>query len=135
MEKRPRIRLLVAAGAVAATMAYAVPASAAAVGTNPAAGLSQLVMTKSGSVHRQVTLECDPAGGTHPTPDAACASIAAVNGQFGQLPSVPGGFCTADFAPVTVTVTGNWQSQPVIFTKTYTNDCGASVGSNFVFRF
>jgi hypothetical protein len=43
------------------------------------------------------TLRCEPAGGDHPDPDAACAALTAVDDPFGPLPppkrcgEIPGG--------------------------------------------
>jgi hypothetical protein len=122
-----------ASAAPSASSPSAASASASASGTT--SPLSSLTMTKSGSVGRQVTLQCYPTGGTHPTPDDACAALTSVGGQFALLPRVPGVLCTADYNPVTVTVTGYWQLRTVYFSKTYSNNCEAAVGSDWVFRF
>jgi cytochrome c1 len=129
------IPVAVSAAAIAVLAVSAAPVSAAPAGADTGTAVSQLTMTKSGSVNRQVTLECNPDGGTHPTPVDACAKITAVGGHLELLTSAPGVLCTADWNPVTVTVTGFWQFQWVSFSKTYSNDCVASVGSNYVFRF
>lgn len=121
-----------AAAAIASLTAFALPVASASAST---AALAQFTFTKTGGVNRQVTLECNPTGGTHPTPDDACSKLTAVNGNFALLPPVTGVFCTAYYDPVTVTVSGYWQLQPVSYTKTYTNDCVAGVASDYVFRF
>lgn len=143
---RKRLGLLLAAG-VLATAGSVAPAAAAgsasaATGTSAAgaAALSSLTMTKSGSgwsgsLNKQVTLLCDPAGGTHPKPEDACAKITAVNGKLDQLPRASGVGCPGVWLPVTVTVTGTWRLQPVSFSRTYGNECEAAVGSDFVFQF
>ena len=135
MRKEFGIPLAAAAAAIAGITAFALPVSAASVAPDSVTSLSNLTMTKSGSENRQVTLQCDPTGGTHPTPDDACTKLTAVNGQFGLLQPVPLVTCPTYYAPVTVTVTGYWKFQPVNFTRTYINDCDASVSSNYVFRF
>jgi hypothetical protein len=138
-----RLAVLLAAGVVV-TAGSVVPAAAAGTTTaaseGPAAASSVLTMTKSGTswsgpLDKQVTLQCEPSGGTHPRPEDACAAIAAVDGQLDKLPRAPGVGCPGLWLPVTVTVTGTWRLQPVSFTKTYGNDCEASVGSGFVFQF
>ncbi|MEU3555164.1 SSI family serine proteinase inhibitor [Streptomyces fragilis] len=142
---RKRIGVLLVAG-VLATAGSVVPAAAA--GSGPASSgasagavaLSNLTMAKSGSswggsLNKQVTLQCEPAGGTHPRPEDACARITAVDGQLDRLPRASGVGCPGVWLPVTVTVTGTWRLQPVSFTRTYGNDCEAAVGSNFVFQF
>ncbi|MER5479399.1 SSI family serine proteinase inhibitor [Streptomyces sp. NPDC002734] len=149
---RKRLGVLLAAG-VLATAGSVVPAAAAGNASAVsgaasasegsvagAAALSSLTMTRSGSswsgsVNKQVTLLCEPAGGTHPKPEDACAKIAAVNGKLDQLPRASGMGCPGVWLPVTITVTGTWRLQPVSFTKTYGNDCEAAVGSNLVFQF
>ncbi|MEW2621751.1 SSI family serine proteinase inhibitor [Streptomyces sp. NPDC048106] len=130
---RKRLGVLLAAG-LAATAASVVPAAA------DASSPTNLTLTKTGTsgagpVNKQVTLQCEPTGGTHPTAQDACTQLIAVDGQFALIPRASGYGCGGDWAPITVTVTGTWRRQPVYFTKTYGNDCEASVGSSFVFRF
>jgi hypothetical protein len=68
-------------------------------------------------------LTCDPAGGDHPTPDAACAALAK-NGET-ALPPVPKDrMCTQQFGgPDKATVTGTWRGAPVNATFSKTNGC------------
>lgn len=137
---RKRLRLLLAAGlAATAASATALPAAAAPSSSSWTAGLTNLVMTKSATTWtntpgRQVTLQCEPTGGTHPTPQAACDSLLAVNGNFAKLPHIFAA-CPDYWDPVTVTVTGTWRTQPVTYSQTYSNDCAAGVLSDNVFRF
>jgi hypothetical protein len=138
---RKRLGILLAAG-VALMSASVLPAAAAASAPvpSPATPLTNLTFTEvgtswAGPVNKQVTLQCEPTGGTHPTAEDACTKLIAVDGRFALLPRAQGYGCGAVWMPVTVTVTGTWRLQPVYFTKTYGNDCEAAVGSNFVFRF
>jgi Subtilisin inhibitor-like len=59
-------------------------------------------------------LTCNPAGGTHPDPKAACRALEA-NGAA-ALPPVPKDkACTQIYGgPDTATITGTWQGQDVI---------------------
>lgn len=73
-----------------------------------------------------VTLSCDPAGGTHPDPTAACAFLAA-GAEQGADPFAP---VPADRAcaevyggPDTATVDGVWQGKPVAAEFSRTDAC------------
>jgi subtilisin inhibitor-like len=59
-------------------------------------------------------LTCDPPGGTHPDPKAACRALE-TNGAA-ALPAVPKDkACTQIYGgPETATITGTWQGQPVM---------------------
>ena len=59
-------------------------------------------------------LTCDPPGGTHPDPKAACRALEA-NGVV-ALPPVPNDkACTQIYGgPETASITGTWQGQPVM---------------------
>jgi hypothetical protein len=72
------------------------------------------------------TLTCDPAGGTHPDPAAACAALEA-KGKT-ALPPVPKDMmCTQQFGgPQTAKITGTWKGEPVNATFSRTNGCEIS---------
>ncbi|HLL65207.1 MAG TPA: SSI family serine proteinase inhibitor [Micromonosporaceae bacterium] len=75
-------------------------------------------------------LTCNPAGGTHPNPAAACAALAAANGNPAKL--TPAGImCTMQYEPVTVTIVGQYRNRPVRYRHTFGNPCAMrdSVGS------
>ncbi|MFF5975584.1 subtilase-type protease inhibitor [Streptomyces sp. NPDC012769] len=74
---------------------------------------------------RAVTLTCAPTpGGTHPDPEAACAELAAADGDFDRLTVLPADRpCTREWDPVTVTGDGVWQGQRVSWEATYGNPC------------
>ncbi|WP_225847780.1 subtilase-type protease inhibitor [Streptomyces sp. HPF1205] len=138
---RKRLGLLFAAG-MAAAVASATALPAVASPSDTTAPLTSLLITKSHLIATsrtaaasQVTLDCEPTGGTHPTAQAACDALIAVNGDFAKLPPATGVFCLAVWDPVTVSVTGVWRQKPVTFTRTYSNDCDAAVSSDNVFRF
>jgi hypothetical protein len=59
-------------------------------------------------------LTCNPPGGTHPDPEAACHALVA-NGAV-ALPPVPQDkACTQIYGgPETASITGTWQGQPVM---------------------
>ncbi len=58
-------------------------------------------------------LSCDPAGGDHPDPTAACAALT-TKGAAALLEVSKDRMCTQQFAgPQTAVLTGTWQGQPV----------------------
>ncbi|MFF3289257.1 SSI family serine proteinase inhibitor [Streptomyces sp. NPDC003023] len=62
-------------------------------------------------------------GDDHNAPLEACAELAAVNGDAGDLNVNPDRACPLYYAPVTVTLKGWWGSEYKSFTKTYGNSC------------
>ncbi|MFE5915178.1 subtilase-type protease inhibitor [Streptomyces wedmorensis] len=80
---------------------------------------------ETATIVRAVTLSCAPVpGGTHPSPESACAELAATGGDLGALTVLAGGRpCTREWAPVTVTGDGVWQGRRVSWSETYGNAC------------
>lgn len=71
------------------------------------------------------TLTCDPSGGTHPDPVAACAQLAALPTPFAPTPK--GLACTQIYGgPQTATVTGTYRGRPVNATFSRTDGCEIS---------
>ncbi|GHF61386.1 hypothetical protein FHX82_002774 [Amycolatopsis bartoniae] len=91
------------------------------------------VRTESGALS-SVTLECGPAGGSHPHADRACRTLDSVDGDFGRLPKEEI-LCPMIYAPVTATATGHWHGRPVVFSRGYQNRCAANAGTASVFDF
>ncbi|HEY1620622.1 MAG TPA: SSI family serine proteinase inhibitor [Streptosporangiaceae bacterium] len=79
-------RCLLAAGtlAVAACGSVAAPSAAPA---KPKVSLTITVQGAPGKPARHWTLQCDPAGGTHPDPAAACRALKAVKDPFAPPPA------------------------------------------------
>ncbi|KAI8053110.1 subtilisin inhibitor [Gilbertella persicaria] len=69
-------------------------------------------------------LECNPTGGDHPIPEAACTFLDSIEGNFDQAKS-SGGVCTFEYDPVTVTLFGLYEGKAVYFDNAYPNDCEA----------
>lgn len=64
------------------------------------------------SVPTTWTLTCDPPGGDHPDPAAACAALAAADQPFDPVP--PGTMCAQIYGgPQTATIDGTWRGRPV----------------------
>ena len=71
-------------------------------------------------------LTCNPAGGTHPNPQAACQALEA-NGAA-ALPPVPKDkACTQIYGgPQTAPISGTWKGQPVMSTFARNDGCQIS---------
>ncbi|GAB2824060.1 hypothetical protein GCM10027176_30700 [Actinoallomurus bryophytorum] len=105
---------------------------------NPASRGSRLVLhTSAGtSPERTVTLQCDPAGGTHPKAAEACADVAKARGDLAQMPAGANPrACFMIYAPVTVAAQGEWQGQAVRYTKKFPNSCVMRDKTGSVFDF
>lgn len=99
--------------------------------TAEAAGgrLEVTVTDDVGATPRRSTLECDPAGGDHPDPSAACAALAAASegGRDPFAPTPADAVCTQLYGgPQTATVTGTWRGAPVDARFDRTNGCEIS---------
>lgn len=81
-----------------------------------------------------VSLTCDPSGGTHPTPGAACQSLDAVDGVFEELPS-RNTACPLIWAPVLAQATGEWDGGPADYSEVFSNACVAAASTDDVFNF
>ena len=68
------------------------------------------------------TLECDPAGGTHPAPDAACTLLAADADLLEPLPADV--MCTQQFGgPEQAAIRGTFQGREVDLRYSRANGC------------
>jgi subtilisin inhibitor-like len=134
-----RGKLLASLGCVvsmAALMGGVGPASAAP----PPFGRLHLTVHQgeavAGPVVAEADLWCHPAGGSHPTPDAACAALDAAGGDPARIPAAPG-TCATIYAPVTAVATGHWRggAQRIDFTRTYGNRCALHNAKTPLFDF
>lgn len=129
-----RVASLAAATAATLSLPFAQPpAGAAAVGARLNLAIHQ-GRDASGPVDASATLDCFPAGGTHPHPQAACAALEDVDGDFDALPGTRT-ICPHIVDPVTVTATGHWRGRPVRYVRTFPNRCQAAAGTDNVFAF
>jgi len=78
----------------------------------------------SAPVRAEVELWCNPDGGSHPDPVAACAALDAAGGDPANI-SPTSGVCTAHYDPVTAVARGHWSGgvQTISFQQTYGNQC------------
>ncbi len=71
---------------------------------------------------RTYTLRCDPAGGDHPNPEAACEALARMQEPFAALPK--GMLCTQIYGgPQTATVEGTYRGVPTLAQFRRTDGC------------
>ncbi|URN14642.1 MULTISPECIES: subtilase-type protease inhibitor [Streptomyces] len=95
---------------------------------------SAVVLTVAkGTEAETATLSCAPTvGGTHPNPQAACAELAATNGDFGMLLASPDQdrYCPMYYDPITVTMSGVWKGEKVAWKHTFSNACVMSTTLN-----
>jgi len=131
-----------AAIAPGALALQAAPAAAAEIETvGHTAGVPGSVMRLSTGSPREksnssTTLQCSPAGGSHPDAEAACAALERVGGDFTALGDHgEQAVCTLEYAPVRLSATGFWQGTPVDYEKTFSNPCVARSRTAGVFDF
>jgi hypothetical protein len=67
----------------------------------------------------QVTLTCDPTGGTHPDAQNACDDLTAADGDISSIPAVTCPTPPTGFLPATATATGTWGGVPDNFTESF----------------
>ncbi|GLF95941.1 SSI family serine proteinase inhibitor [Streptomyces yaizuensis] len=119
----PVVAAVVAAlGTGTGTGAASVPAGQAAPAAHIGPGLLLTVAGPGSGGHRSVTLLCDPPGGTHPEPVAACDALALAGGDPNALAGEPG-ICPLDYNPVTASAYGDFRGRVVSWRKTFTNAC------------
>ena len=75
-----------------------------------------------GKGERTYSLVCDPAGGDHPDPEAACRLLSELTDPFAPVP--PDAMCTEIYGgPQTATVTGTLRGEPVNAQFSRTDGC------------
>ncbi|MEU7120675.1 SSI family serine proteinase inhibitor [Streptomyces zaomyceticus] len=83
-----------------------------------------------------VWLDCPGrTGAGHPYKEDACKALDAADGDFDTLRGEPQGFCTTEYAPVTLTARGTYKGRTVDWSKTYPNNCEAVRDTGAVFCF
>jgi hypothetical protein len=82
------IALIAGGCAIAATACGTTPApsAASAPSSPPKVSLDITVSSAPGALPKHWTLRCDPAGGTHPDPAAACAVLLKTSNPFASVP-------------------------------------------------
>jgi hypothetical protein len=87
---------------------------------------SLTVTVSDGTAERSYTVECDPAGGTHPRPESACEFLE-LAGKWGQDPfATPpdDAVCAQVYGgPQTAAVSGRWRGRDVDARFSRTDSC------------
>jgi Subtilisin inhibitor-like len=127
MKSVANIRYGLGAAAVIGAMALTgcgsqlTPGSPAAVKA-PRSSLTIAVAAAHGAVPRRWTLTCDPAGGTHPDAQAACAVLSTVKDPFAPVP--PHIMCPMIASgPQVASITGDWEGHRVSASYSRDNGC------------
>jgi hypothetical protein len=110
--------------------------------TTPAsAAESTLVLSKQGAeidsllpLPKLVTLNCEPASGTHPSRDEACAVLARAGGDFTRLKPLDR-LCTLNYSPTRVRADGRWHGRQVEWEAVFPNECAAESQTEMVFAY
>ena len=100
------------------------PPTAGRGGAGPASPVASLtVVARDGDTVTRSRLTCDPEGGDHPSPAAACLALSRQGER--ALPPVPRGLmCTELYGgPQTATVTGQWRGERVNSRLSRVNGC------------
>ena len=83
------------------------------------------VVAREGAAAQRWTLTCDPAGGDHPDPEAACRDLAAADAPFAPLPTDL--ICTEQYGgPQTARITGTHRGEPVDVSLSRIDGCRIS---------
>jgi Subtilisin inhibitor-like len=117
-------------------LALALPFAVSGVaGACPVHALTLTVTSPIGD-SKSVELTCEPAGGTHPNANRACAEILAAQGDFDALPGDPDQVaCTMEYRPTTAAVEGTWDGEHIVWQREFSNDCTLHSATGAVFRF
>lgn len=84
--------------------------------------LSITVRAGAGTASRTYTLRCDPPGGDHPDPEAACAALDRAARPFAPVPADQA--CTQVYGgPQTATIDGTWRGELVSARYDRTDGC------------
>ncbi|WP_017613793.1 SSI family serine proteinase inhibitor [Nocardiopsis salina] len=112
--------------AAAAVLAVGLTSPASAARTDADYVLS--VEFENSGEYRQVSLDCDPEGGTHPKAQEACDLIE----EHGSIEAVPAenDQCTMEYNPVKASSIG-WEE----YSETFSNPCLLGLAKGEVFDF
>ncbi|MGH8905848.1 MAG: SSI family serine proteinase inhibitor [Egibacteraceae bacterium] len=90
-----------------------------------------IASVNSGEIIAEVSLTCEPPGGSHPNPTAACEQLSRADGRIEDIPA-ESGFCTFELNPVIVSASGSWRGEARRFEKEFANRCLAVRGTGGV---
>jgi hypothetical protein len=89
----------------------------------------------TGILVAKATLTCNPAGGSHPNPEAACTQLARVSGRIEAIPPDTGP-CLPILKPVILRASGTWNGEDRCYEAEFSNACeGNRATGGVVFAF
>ncbi|GLX16523.1 MULTISPECIES: SSI family serine proteinase inhibitor [Streptomyces] len=131
-------KIVLALGSVLATAAPAAALPAAATPPPVADAHVRLTVTRAVGPARNasVWLDCPAPGALpHPSREAACADLAAADGDFDRLPGRETAYCSNDSSLVVVTADGTYAGREVHWRHVYADDCALALATGGVFDF
>ncbi|MPZ61421.1 MAG: hypothetical protein GEU93_09015 [Propionibacteriales bacterium] len=107
---------------VAASCGDETTASGGTASAEPSSRLTITVRESADSTGSTWTLTCDPAGGDHPDPAAACRALDKANDPFGPVSADM--MCTEQYGgPQTASIEGEWNGRTVNASYERTDGC------------
>lgn len=101
----------------------AAPSSGTPSPASPSPADLKIVVNDGSGTTTTWTLTCEPAGGNHPDPEAACRALD-TNGTTALAAVAKDRSCTQIYGgPQTATITGTWRGAPVNSTFKRNNGC------------
>ena len=85
----------------------------------------------TGDLVAEASLTCNPAGGSHPHPEAACTQLTKADGHIEAIPEKQG-ICTKIFKPVILSASGTWDGEERKFQREFSNQCVAVLATGGV---
>jgi len=106
----------------------------------PRPRLNQLILTIDSltddptTVPRAALLDCSRRLSDHPHVREACDQLAGADGDINQIPpeNAP---CPRIYQPVVAQAFGNWNGRPVVYQRTFGNECMMRATTGYVFEF
>lgn len=93
------------------------------------------IVKPDGEVVDTCTLTCDPAGGSHPNAEKACAQLSAAGGDIAAIPPEDRA-CPRIFDPVVLLAEGTWNGEDRGFKQEFGNKCeGVAATGGILFEF
>lgn len=132
-----RLARLLAAAVLALGAGALTAATPAAAAAEPTGSLAVTITPLPGGMPSNpfvATLQCGPAGGTHPRAAEACKEIAEAKGDIAAIRPYPQAGCLPVWQPVTISVRGVWDGKALDFTATQGSVSCAVISHGVVFR-
>jgi len=90
-----------------------------------------IISKATGDPIANASLTCNPAGGSHPNPEAACKQLTKADGYIEAIPEKQG-ICPKIFNPVILSASGTWDGGERKFQREFSNQCEAVLATGGV---